>query len=113
MGRGVKPADLGVVAVDGQLGLKGVDPVEDFRVRNAAGFARLLAEDPQILEQFGNGPVSKEDLVRTFGNKEIRDGVKVSDVTPILPAGQFASLQAMVDSFAERTAIAIDLSGGR
>jgi hypothetical protein len=100
---------------EGTILLPKVNPVDgpgDPRVKNVVNVANVLTTDKKLSRVFSRGPVTKANIVESFGELDIGNGVTLKQALEILPAeSSFADAGVLVKALAEREAAAIR-SGG-
>ncbi len=103
--------DRGLVIVP-SIPTPGPGPVEEERVRRAAGLARYLAEDEAVREAFTGKTVTKKELVERFGDVRTKSGQTVAELVEILPeAGRYRTLDQVVEAVTEREAAVLRTTG--
>jgi hypothetical protein len=89
-----------------------IDYAPDSRVNRVAGLGRVLERSQRIKNAFKTGPVSREALVKDFGDIETEDGTPLEELLQILPeTTTYASPESLLKAVAEREAAAIRTSG--
>jgi hypothetical protein len=99
----------------GTFVLPKVNPVDgpgDPRVKNVVRVAGAFAADKRLARVFSRGAVTKKELIESFGDHDLGDGVTLKRALQILPEdSSFADADALVIALSEREAAAIR-SGG-
>lgn len=81
------------------------------RLTRTASFARFVQEE--VRGTFQGRPVTKEEMVRTFGTKTLKSGHTVAEALAILPDKiSYQTVDAMLDDVVEREAAAIRSRSG-
>jgi hypothetical protein len=93
-----------------------VNPVDggggDPRIRRVADLGRTLEKSRKLKYAFRTGPLTKERLVKDFGDVETDGGDTIRDILDILPdRGSYSSPESLIKAVAEREAAAIRTSG--
>jgi hypothetical protein len=89
-----------------------IDSSSDSRVTRVADLGKVLERSRKIKNAFRAGPLSKESLVKDFGDIETDDGTPLKDLLDILPEKTtYASPDTLLKAVAEREAAAIRTSG--
>lgn len=90
-------------------------PQADPRVKRVKELHTLVTDNEQLRTAFAGRPITKAELVTTFGELRSEEGIPVKELVAILPDDQssFASLDALADAVAEREAGAIRTNGER
>jgi hypothetical protein len=86
----------------------------DPRVKNVAELGKILTKNQKIKDFIKqHSPVSKNELVKEFGDLEAEGGLTLEDLVDILPdQGRYSTPESLLKAVAERQAAAIRTSGG-
>jgi hypothetical protein len=84
----------------------------DPRIKRVADLGKVLETSRKVKGAFRAGPLTKERLVKDFGDVETEGGDKLRDILDILPSrGTYSNPASLVKAVAEREAAAIRTSG--
>jgi hypothetical protein len=88
------------------------DPTGGDRIRNTADLVNYLEKDPRVSKYFRTHELTREELVKEFGEVEVRPGVTVEEVVNILPVDKtYANVKELVKDYSQRNASVLTLTG--
>lgn len=89
-----------------------IDGTGDPRIRRVADLGKMLEESRKLKGAFREGAITKERLVKDFGDVKTDNGETLRDLVDILPEkSSYSSPETLVKAVAEREAAAIRTSG--